>query len=196
MKGFRPLTALATVAAALSLLLSLAAAAAWITSYGGSPRWRLIATAHSDDLTRVGGGRDTLLFATTASWSKAPNYGFWDAWWARSQLGRLTLLAQVIDYDGTVRQVHTSPPSLVVVPAGEARSPAVVFARAPESAGSLGFAWQSDAQGIEGDGASGGARAWMMTVPYWFLVLLGFPLPLLWLRARRRRKSPFIRTSV
>src|SRR5918999_1243387 len=107
------------LAAALSLLLSLAAAAAWAMSYGRPPAWRLIGIAHSADLTRVNRGRRTVLFTTAANWSKAPHYGFWDAWWALSQSGRLTLLAQVVDYEGALRRVYASPPSLIVDLPGE-----------------------------------------------------------------------------
>ena len=183
------------LAAALSLLLSLAAAAAWAMSYARPAGWRLIGTAHSADLTRVDRGRRTVLFTTAANWSKAPHYGFWDAWWALSQSGRLTLLAQVIDYEGTLRRVYASPPSLVVDLPGESRAQAVVFGRMPASglgASWLGFAWHSDAQlADDGDGVGGpvSARAWMVTVPYWCIVLLGVPMPLLWLRVTRRRRD-------
>ena len=186
------------LAAALSLLLSIAAAAAWTMSYARTPGWRLIAVAHSADLTRVNRGRRTVLFTTTANWSKAPHYGFWDAWWALSQSGRLTLLAQVIDYDGTLRRVYASPPSLIVDLPGEARPQAVVFGRMPDSlprASRLGFALHSDAQLVDdGDGIGGpaSARAWMVTLPYWFMVLLGLPVPLLWLRVTRRRRNPHV----
>ena len=165
--------------AALSLLLSLAAAAAWAMSYARPPVWRLIATAHSADLTRVNGGRRTALFTTAANWSKTPHYGFWDAWWALSESGRLTLLAQVVDYEGTLRRVYASPPSLIVDLPGQARPQAVVFDRMPDSgprASWLGFAFHSDAQLVDGDGGPVGARAWMVTLPYWFIVLLGLPL--------------------
>lgn len=179
-------------AAALSLLLSIAAAAAWATSYGRPPGWRLIGTAHSADLTRVNRGRRTVLFTTAANWSKAPHYGFWDAWWALSQSGRLTLLAQVIDYDGTLRRVYASPPSLIVDLPGQPRRQAVVFGRMPVSgpwASRLGFAWHSGAQRIGGNGGPVSARAWMVTLPYWFIVLLGVPVPWLWLRVTRRRRD-------
>ena len=178
------------IAAALSLLLSIAAAAAWAMSYAGPPGWRLIATAHSADLTRVNHERRTVLFTTTPDWAKAPHYGFWDAWWALSQSGRLTLLAQVIDYEGTLRQVYASPPSLIVDLPGPARTQAVVFSRMPDSgpwASRLGFALHSDAQPADEVGGPVSARAWMVTLPYWFIVLLGLPLPLLWLRVTRRR---------
>jgi hypothetical protein len=181
------------LAAALSLLLSLAAAAAWAMSYARPPGWRLIGTAHSADLTRVNRGRHTVLFTTVANWSRAPHYGFWDAWWARSQSGRLTLLAQVVDYEGTLRRVHASPPSLIVDLPGQARPRAVVFGRMPDAgpwAGRPGFALHSDAQLVDGVGGPVSARAWMVTMPYWFLVLLGSPMPLLWLRVTRRRDTP------
>jgi hypothetical protein len=183
------------LAATLSLLLSLAAAAAWAMSYARPPGWRLIAIAHSADLTRVNDGRRTVLFTTAANWSKAPHHGFWDAWWALSQSGRLTLLAQVIDYDGTLRRVFASPPSLIVDLPGQARAQAVVFGRMPDSgpwASRLGFALHSDAQLVDdGDGVGGpvSARAWMVTSPYWLIVLLGLPMPLLWLRITRRRRD-------
>jgi hypothetical protein len=177
------------IATALSLLLSIAAAAAWAMSYARPPGWRLIGTAHSADLTRVNRGRRTVLFTTTANWSKAPHYGFWDAWWALSQSGRLTLLAQVVDYDGTLRRVSASPPSLIVDLPGQARPQTVVFDRMPDSgpsASRLGFALHSDAQPVDEVGGSVSARAWMVTLPYWFIVLLGLPMPLLWLRVTSR----------
>ena len=179
-------------AAALSLLLSIAAAAAWAMSYARPPGWRLIGSAHSADLTRVNRGRRTVLFTTTANWTKAPHHGFWDAWWALSQSGRLTLLAQVVDYEGTLRRVHASPPSLIVDLPGQARPQAVVFGRMPDAgpwARRLGFAWHSDAQLVDAVGGPVSARAWMVTLPYWFIVLLGLPLPLLWRRVTRRRRD-------
>ena len=187
------------LAAALSLLLSIAAAAAWAMSYTRAPGWRLIGIAHSADLTRVNRGRRTVLFTTAANGSKAPHYGFWDAWWALSQSGRLTLLAQVVDYDGTLRRIYASPPSLIVdLPNGRARRQAIVFGRMPDPgpwASRLGFAVHSDAQ-LVGDGDGGGgpvsARAWMVTSPYWFIVLLGLPMPLLWLRVARRRRDTLV----
>jgi hypothetical protein len=184
------------LAAALSLLLSTAAAAAWAMSYARPPGWRLIATAHSADLTRVNRGRRTVLFTTTAHWSKTPHHGFWDAWWALSQSGRLTLLAQVIDYDGTLRRVYASPPSLIVDPPGQADLQAVVFGRMPDAtswASRLGFALHSDAQVANGAGGPVTARAWMVTLPYWFIVLFGLPMPLLWLRVTRRRRDTPVR---
>jgi hypothetical protein len=183
------------LAAALSLLLSLATAAAWAMSYARPPGWRLLGIAHSADLTRVNRGPGTALFTTAADWSKAPHYGFWDAWWALSQSGRLTLLAQNVDYDGTLDRVHASPPSLIVDLRGQARSQAVVFDRMPDSGPApsrWGFALHSDAKLVDdGDGVGGpvSARARMVTLPYWFIVLLGLPTPLLWLRVTRRRRD-------
>ena len=51
----------------------------------------------------------------------------------------------------------------------------------------LGFALHSDAQLADEFGGPVSARAWMVTQPYWFIVLLGLLLPLLWLRVTRRR---------
>jgi hypothetical protein len=183
---------LLNLAAALSLLLSTAAAAAWAMSYARPAGWRLIGIAHSADLTRANRGRHTVLFTTAASWSKAPHHGFWDAWWALSQSGRLTLLAQVVDYDGTLRRLYASPPSLIVDLPDPARPRAVVFGRNPDagpSASRLGFALHSDAQLVDAVGGPVSARAWMVTVPYWFIVLLGLPMPLLWLRGTRHRRD-------
>ena len=140
-------------------------------------------------------GPRTVLFTTAANWSKAPHYGFWDAGWALSQSGRLTLLAQVVDYDGTLRRLYASPPSLIVDLPGQARPRAVVSVRMPGSgpwASRLGFALHSDAQLVDDGDAVGGpvsARAWMVTLPHWFIVLLGLPMPLLWLRVTRRHRD-------
>lgn len=183
------------LAAALSLLLSLGAASAWVMSHARPPGWRLIGTAHSADLARVNGGRGAVLFTTAAHWSNAPHHGFWDAWWALSRSGRLTLLAQNVDYDGTLRRVYASPPSLVVDLPGQARARAVVFGRVPDAAPwakRLGFASHADAQLVDDRDGPGGpvsARARMVTLPYWCLVILGLPLPLLWLRSTRRRRD-------
>ena len=183
-----------TLVAALSVLLSLAAAAAWAMSYARSPAWHLIGSAHSKDLARVNSDSRTALFTTAASWSNVSRPGFWDALWALSHAGRLTVLTQAVDYEGTLRRVHASPPSLTVELPGEARPQAVVFGRMPDSAtppNRLGFAFHSDAQlADDGDGVGGpvSARAWMLTLPYWFIVLLGLPVPLLWRRGSRARR--------
>ena len=180
------------LAAALSLLLSIAAAAAWAMSHARPSGWRLIGTAHSADLTRVSRGRRSALFTTLADWSKSPHHGFWDAWWARSQSGRLTLLAQVIDYEGTLRRVDASPPSLTIDLPGQARLQAVVFGDMSDPvprASWPGFAWHSDAAMVDGVSGPVSARAWMATSPWWFIVLLGVPTPLLWLRVTRRRRD-------
>jgi hypothetical protein len=178
-----------TLGAALSLLLSLGAAVGWGMSYAPSPAWHLIGLAHSEDLTRVNDGQRTVLFTTAAHGSTAPHYGFWDAWWVRSQSGRLTVLAQVIDYEGTLGRVFAAPPRLIVDLPGQNRQQVVVFDRVPDSwpwARALGFAWHSDAAGVGGPVR---ARAWMVTLPYWVIVLLGLPLPLRWLRVNRRRRG-------
>lgn len=175
---------------AFSLLLSLAATLAWAVSHARPSGWHLIATAHSADLTRVDAGGRSALFTTTANWSTTPNHGFWDAWWARSRSGRLSLLAQVIDYEGTLLRVYASPPSLVVDVPGQPRPQALTLDRMREAGPGetwLGFARQSDAGAVDGASGPVGARAWMVTVPYWIVVLLGLPMPLRWLRAFRRR---------
>jgi hypothetical protein len=181
-----------TIAAALSLLLSLAAVFAWATSYAQSTRWRLIATAHSADLTKLSSERGTALFTTVPDWTTPDHHGFWDAWWMLSKSGRLTLVAQVVDYDGTLRRISSSPPSLTVEAPGPTPAQPAVVARVhnDEAVKSwLGFASHSDTQTVDGANGPVTARAWMITVPYWFILLVGLPIPLLWRRARRRRSG-------
>jgi len=187
--------------AAVSLLLSLAAAAGWAMSYARPLDWHLLGVAHSADLTRVNLDRPTAVFMIPADWSNAPRHGYWDALWARSQSGRLSLAAQAADYGGDLRALYASPPSLTVELPGSARTRVVAFGRMPDSrpwARRLGFAWDADAQQVadEGGGAGGpvSVRARVIMLPYWSVVLLGLSPPLLWLRinrrSRRRRESP------
>jgi hypothetical protein len=66
-----------------------------------------------------------------------------------------------VDYEGTLRQVHASPPSLAVdLPA---RPQTVVFRRVPDAgpwASRLGFSLHSDAQVVDdGDGVGGPVTA-------------------------------------
>ena len=182
------------VAAALSLLLSLTAAAAWALSYARPRDWHLLGTAHSADLMRVDLKRRTVVSMIPVNGSDAPHphYGYWDGWWALSQSGGLTLLAQTVDYDGNLRGVYASPPSLIVDLPGPARARAEASCRMPDPrrwASRLGFAWDADAQLAAGDRDEGGGpvsvRARMITLPYWSIVLLGLPMPLLWLRGNR-----------
>ena len=180
------------LAAALSLLLSVATAVAWVLSYVRPPGWRLIGIAHSADLTRANRERGTVLFTTAANWSNAAQHGFWDAGWALSQAGKLTVLTQAIDYEGTLARVSASPPSLTVDVPGGARLQAVVSGRMPEAgpwASRLGFALHSDSQRVDAGDGPVSVRAWMVTLPYWFIALLGIPIPLLWLRATRHRRD-------
>src|SRR5688500_18118929 len=100
--------------AAVSLLLSLTAAAAWALSYARSLDWHLLGIAHSADLTRVNLDRSTAVSMLPVDWSKVPRNGYWDALWARSQSGSLSLVAQTADYGGNLHAVYASPPSLIV----------------------------------------------------------------------------------
>ena len=187
--------------AAVSLLLSLTAAVAWAMSYARPLDWRLLGLAHSADLTRVDLDRSTAVSMMPVDGSNVPRHGYWDALWARSQSGRLSLVAQAADYGGNLRAVYASPPTLIVDLSGPARTRAVAFGRVPKSrpwARRLGFAWDAAAQqAVDDRGGVGGpvsVRARMIMLPYWSIVLLGLPPPLLWLRVNRRsrrwRESP------
>jgi hypothetical protein len=167
---------------------SFTAAAAWAMSYARPLEWHLLGTAHSADLTRVRADSPTAVSMVAVNERNAPRFGFWDGWWVRSRSGRLTLVAHTIDYDGGLRGVDSSPPSLIVDLAGPGRARVVAFARMPDSASlvrRLGFAWDADAHDRDGVGGPVSVRARMLTVPYWFLVLAGLPLSLLWMTRRR-----------
>ncbi len=181
--------------AAVSLLLLLTAAAAWAMSYARPLDWHLLGIAHSSDLRRVHLNQRTVVRMIPVNGSNVSRYGYWDALWARSQSGRLSLVAQATDYSGNVRAVYASPPSLTVDLSGLARARTVAFGRMPDSrpwARRLGFAWDADVQqgGNDRDGAGGSVsvQARMIMSPYWSIVLLGLPLPLLWLRVDRRSR--------
>jgi hypothetical protein len=177
------------LAAALSLLLSLAASVAWVTSYARPLDWYLLGIAHSEDLKRVGLSRRTAVFMMPVKRSGGPRHGFWDALWALSQSGRLTLVAQTVDYEGNLRSIHASPPSLIADLSGPTPARFVAFGRVPDCRSwvcRLGFGW--DAHGQQAVGGSVSVRARIITVPYWFVVLLVLPMPLLWLRANRRSR--------
>src|SRR5919107_3951967 len=158
---------------AVSLLLSLTAAAGWAMSYARPLDWHLLGTAHSADLARVNLDRRTVVSMMPVNGSHAPRYGYWDALWTRSQSGRLSLVAQAADYGGNLRAVYASPPSLTVDLPGPARTRVVAFGRMPNSrpwARRLGFAWDADAQQAvdDRDGVGGPRRlpAPVVMLPY------------------------------
>ena len=183
--------------AAVSLLLSVTAAVAWAMSYARPLDWHLLGIAHSADLTRVNFDGRPVVFMRPVNASSVSRYGYWDAWWARSRSGRMTLVAHNIDYEGSLRAVYASPPSLIVDLPGPTRARAVAFGRMPETRGwahRLGFAWHRDAQQAvddrRGPGEPVSVRAQMITLPYWCIVAFGLPLSLLWLRVNRRPAPP------
>jgi hypothetical protein len=180
---------------AVSLLLSLTAAAGWAMSYARPLDWRLLAMAHSPDLTRVNVEGTTGVVMRSVDASDA-RFGYWDGLWARSRSGRLTLLAHAVDHGGNLREISALPPSLIVVPSDPGRARAVAFGRMPDSrpwARRLGFAWDADAQAVPvRDGAGGpSVKAQMIMLPYWSIILPGLSLSLLWWRNNRRvRRGP------
>ena len=182
------------LAAALSLLLLFAVAVAWLTSYGRSRDWHLLGIAHSADLKRANASRRTAVFMPVKR-SGGARHGYWDALWALSQSGKLTLVAQTVDYDGNLRGLHASPPSLIADLSTPTYARIVAFGRMPECRSlicRLGFRWDDDGQQAinSGDetGGSVSVRARIITVPYWFIVLFVLPIALLWLRRDRRSR--------
>lgn len=159
------------LAAALSLLLAVTAAASWVTSYARPLDWHLLGIAHSADLAPANLDRSTVSMMPVDK-SDAPRYGYWDAWWALSHSGRLTLVAHFVDYEGRLRGIDASPPSVIVDLPGPRSARAVAFARMPDSrwARRLGFAWDADAQqGVDdrdGAGEPVSVRALMIMLPY------------------------------
>ena len=182
------------VVAAASLLLSLLAAAAWAMSHVRPLDWRLLAVVHSADVVRVELDRASVVSVEPAGGPELRRHGFLDAVWTRSQSGTLSLVAQAADYEG-LRALSARPWSLTVDLRGSARARAVTYDRVPDSRAwgrRLGFAWAADVQqatgGRDGPGGSASAQSRMISVPYWFVVLLGLPVPLLWARTHRRQR--------
>ena len=175
--------------AAGSLLLLLTVATTWAISYARPLDWHLLGMVHSADLTRANLNQRTFVSMMPVNGSTVPHNGYWDALWARSQSGRLSLVAQAADYGGNLSALYASPPSLIVELSDPAHTRAVAFDQMPDSrlwARRLGFAWDADAQQAVDGTVS--VRARMIMLPYWSIVLLGLPLPLLWLRINRRSR--------
>jgi hypothetical protein len=178
--------------AALSLLLSIAASVFWAASYRRPHDWRLLGSAHSADLKRVPLDRRGVVSMTPTNPSMPAPHGFWDALWALSRSGSLTLVAHAVDYDGHLARIDAEVPAVTVELSGPSRTRATVFedqrhARAKKAL--LHFAWDADTRQAGNDAGSVRVQARMFTVPYWSIVLIGLPLPFRWLAANRRRRS-------
>lgn len=78
------------------------------------------------------------------------------------------------------------PPCGHAIAAAPERGPLAVVFDAASGASRLGFARHTGAQSVVGAYGPVSARAWTMTVPYWFIVLLVSAMPLLWLRVTGR----------
>ena len=186
---------LLNVIAATSLLLSLAAAVGWAMSHVQPLEWRLIWVVHSAGLARIGLDRANVIFMVSADGPGLPRHAYLDAMWVQSRSGTLSLVAQAADFTREASTVSASPWSLAVDLRDATRAQAVTSDRISHTGGwprRLGFAWDSDVQQAidHGDGTGGSTtvQVRMLTVPWWFVFLLGVPLPLLWMRAKRRQR--------
>jgi hypothetical protein len=179
------------VVAALSLLLAIAASVFWAASYRKPHDWRLLGSAHSSELMRVPVDRRGGVSLVPADLSIPAPHGFWDALWALSHSGSLTLVAHAVDYDGHIARIDAVAPAVTVELSGPLRIRATVFdleRRAGVRSRLLGFSWDADAGQARSDRGSVRVQARSFTVPYWSIVLIGLPLWLRWLAANRRRR--------